>query len=95
MYVEGTQQVYVDWDGTVVPCCVHPKAGELGNLRHQLLSEIFSGAQRAEFVETMRTARETLPICRICEYGPSDDPGPSAGNDAPDFAIAPSGGDAH
>ena len=26
-------QLYIDWDGTVVPCCVHPKAGDLGSLR--------------------------------------------------------------
>lgn len=27
-------RLYVDWEGTVIPCCAHPKAGVLGNL-HQ------------------------------------------------------------
>jgi len=82
-------QLYVDWDGTVVPCCVHPRAGVLGNIREQTYNQILNGAQRRHFLETMEHARETLSVCGQCEYGPPEDPGMSFHNNAPAFEQAP------
>jgi radical SAM protein with 4Fe4S-binding SPASM domain len=58
---------YIDTDGTVVPCCLHPKAYVLGNLKEQRLSEIFSGEQRKNFRRLMRKKRSSLPVCSQCE----------------------------
>jgi radical SAM protein with 4Fe4S-binding SPASM domain len=69
--------LYVDYDGTVVPCCFHPKAGVFGNLSEQKFSEILSSQQRLDFKNSMDTARETLPICSQCEVGPVGNEGPS------------------
>lgn len=69
--------LYVDWDGTVVPCCMHPKASVFGNLREQKYSEILFGDRRAKFIDTMKQSRETMPVCGECEIGPVGDEGPS------------------
>lgn len=61
---------YVDWDGTVVPCCMHPRAGVLGNLREQRYSEILQGAARERLIEAMRSNRRAMPICGECDIGP-------------------------
>lgn len=81
-FLEPCNQLYVAWDGTVVPCCAHPGAGSLGNLREQLFSEILSGDRRARFVEAMSSRRGEMPVCSNCEFGPAAAPGPSAGNRA-------------
>ena len=44
-YLRGPT-LYVDHDGTVVPCCVHPRAGVLGNLKTQRTAR-FTQAPRA------------------------------------------------
>ena len=41
--------LYVDADGTVVPCCMHPQAGVFGNLRTHKFSEILNGEGRRQF----------------------------------------------
>ena len=69
--------LYVDWDGTVVPCCMHPKASVFGNLREQKYSEILFGDRRAKFIDTMKKERETMPVCGECEIGPVGNEGPS------------------
>jgi radical SAM protein with 4Fe4S-binding SPASM domain len=71
------QHLYVNVDGTVVPCCAHPGAGDLGSLAMNTFREILSGSKRNAFVETMRTARSTMPVCSGCEWGPTSHPGPS------------------
>lgn len=81
MYQDIPSRFYVDWDGTVVPCCVHPQAGVIGNLKDNKLSEIMSGDARLRFLLQMRENREQMKICGSCEYGPSDDPGSSALSD--------------
>lgn len=59
--------LYVDYDGTVVPCCAHPRAGTLGNLREQRYSDILNSLKREEFVKSMRSNRRMMPICGKCE----------------------------
>jgi radical SAM protein with 4Fe4S-binding SPASM domain len=66
--------LYVDADGTVVPCCVHPKAAVLGNLKQQKFSEIYKGAERAALVKQLKRNRTTHPICGKCEEGPKKTP---------------------
>lgn len=61
-------RLYVDWDGTVVPCCVHPRAGVLGNLRESTFNEIMHARARAEFLQSLRERRPSMPICNKCEF---------------------------
>lgn len=76
-------QLYIDWDGTVVPCCVHPKAGDFGSLQTMLFSEVMLGSQRRAFLEEMEANRERMAICGQCEYGPPENPGPSFDDNLP------------
>ncbi len=75
----GPGQLYVDSDGTVVPCCAHPRAGRLGNLRTEKWSDIVIGKVRLDFIKKLQSERATMDVCGKCEFGPVDDPGPSAG----------------
>lgn len=61
-------RLYVDWDGTVVPCCVHPSAGTLGNLKTATYSEIVTGKPRADMMTAMASGRPAMPICGECEF---------------------------
>jgi radical SAM protein with 4Fe4S-binding SPASM domain len=72
--------LYVDADGTVVPCCFHPKAGEFGNLKQHKYSEILSGSRRAAFKREMTENRTGMSICGQCEVGPAGHEGPSFHN---------------
>lgn len=77
-------QLYVDWDGTVVPCCAHPRAGEFGNLHTMRYDEILNGTARTQFLDTMENNRQSMRICGQCEYGPPENPGPSFFNAVPE-----------
>jgi radical SAM protein with 4Fe4S-binding SPASM domain len=72
--------LHVDWDGTVVPCCAHPSAGNFGNLKEQTYNEILTGEARRRFIQTMQENRRAMPICGQCEMGP-------VGNEGPSFAA--------
>jgi radical SAM protein with 4Fe4S-binding SPASM domain len=61
-------RLYVDWDGTVVPCCAHPRAGVFGNLRDMTYNEIMHSRARAQFLKTMSAQRAAMPICNACEF---------------------------
>jgi radical SAM protein with 4Fe4S-binding SPASM domain len=69
--------LYVDADGTVVPCCMHPRAGEFGNLNTHKYSEILNGAARRAMKEAMTEKRAAMSICGACEVGPVGNEGPS------------------
>lgn len=69
--------LYVDWDGTVVPCCAHPRAGYLGNLKEQRYSEILAGQERRDFLAEMERNRRGMSVCGQCEMGPPGQEGPS------------------
>jgi radical SAM protein with 4Fe4S-binding SPASM domain len=58
--------LYVDYDGSVVPCCWHPSAFVLGHLTRSRYSEIRKGERRANFVQTLGTDRSRLPVCAKC-----------------------------
>lgn len=80
MFMQAVGQLYVEPDGSVVPCCVHPRAAVLGNLGTATYSSILNGGRRAGFIRSLAERRQELPVCGSCEYGPIDSPGPSAGN---------------
>jgi len=69
--------VYVDWDGTVVPCCMHPRAGVLGNLAEQKYSEVLQGQARQRLIDAMRNDRRSMPVCGECDIGPVGQEGAS------------------
>ncbi|MEQ1742557.1 MAG: SPASM domain-containing protein [Candidatus Nitrotoga sp.] len=70
-------QLYVDADGTVVPCCMHPKAGILGNLMTQKFSEILVGEARRKFKQQQTDNRVAMSVCGSCDVGPVGNEGPS------------------
>ena len=74
-----TQRLFVDADANVIPCCIHPGAGNFGSLATGRFSDILAGSRRAGFVAALRTQRATMPVCGECEFGPSENRGPSAG----------------
>lgn len=67
----------MDADGTVVPCCMHPKAGNFGNLKTQKFSEIRHGQARRDMLDAMKTNRGAMSVCGTCEIGPVGNEGPS------------------
>lgn len=57
----------VNVDGTVVPCCGHPRAGVFGNLSEMRYTDILAGEQRRDFVDFLATRRAEMHICQDCE----------------------------
>ncbi len=58
--------LFVDYDGSVVACCCHPRAFVLGNLTQSKYSQIIKGKRRKAFVHLMETDRSKLPVCSKC-----------------------------
>jgi len=69
VWVESVQTVAVNIDGTIVPCCIHPRAGDYGSLQNRTFSEIFLGEKRAHFREQLISDRSAIEACRDCEWG--------------------------
>lgn len=61
-------RIYIDHDGTAVPCCVHPRAGVLGNLLEERYSDIVEGIKRAQMMAYMAKDRKGMRICNACEF---------------------------
>jgi MoaA/NifB/PqqE/SkfB family radical SAM enzyme len=61
------KMLYVDFDCTVVPCCRHPMAGRLGNLKESTYSQIMSGQARQAFVRELKNNRRGMAICGQCD----------------------------
>ena len=66
-FMQG-DKFYVDYDGTVVPCCAHPRAGVLGDLKTQTWSEILLGEARARMRRAMVEDRAAMPLCGECAF---------------------------
>jgi len=67
-YVLSTRtRCFVGWEGSVVPCCCHPKAAVFGNLRTKKFSSIYNGAKRKRFIASMKRGRLSHPVCGNCE----------------------------
>ncbi len=86
LYHGEVNQLYVDASGTVVPCCAHPKAADLGSLMEQRATELLSSPQRGAFIKRLETERGSIPICNVCEFGPPESPGDSFRQISPDKA---------
>lgn len=67
-HVKSTRiRCYVDVDGTVVPCCCHPRAHAFGSLKRNKFSEIYNGKLRREYLSMMKTLRPFHSVCGRCE----------------------------
>lgn len=66
-YMSSDEFLYVDFDGTVVPCCAHPRAFVLGNLKNEFFSSIVSSEKRRNLLIMLKKGRESLKICRKCD----------------------------
>lgn len=84
LYHGEVNQLYVDANGTVVPCCAHPKAANLGSLLHQRASELLASPTRRAFIRQLETDRGAIPVCNKCEFGPPENPGESFRQMSPD-----------
>jgi len=65
-FMKERDRLYIDWDGTVVPCCAHPRAGEHGNLLSHRFSEIFHNGNFEKMQEKMHFNRSTMDVCGGC-----------------------------
>ncbi|MGW8324097.1 MAG: radical SAM protein [Desulfobacterales bacterium] len=63
-FVRNNDSLYVDFDGTVVPCCIHPRAGVYGNLLERKASYILK--DRFNFLDRMLDGRRKMDICGKC-----------------------------
>jgi MoaA/NifB/PqqE/SkfB family radical SAM enzyme len=72
--------LYVDYDGSVVPCCAHPRASLFGNLTKQPFSELYFGPARLGFVDELERNRRNMPICNACSLGPLKEESVSIGD---------------
>ncbi|MFT4520612.1 MAG: radical SAM protein with 4Fe4S-binding SPASM domain [Halioglobus sp.] len=77
LYHGAVNQLYVDANGTVVPCCAHPGAAKLGSLSENRVSELLLAPEREAFVQRLASDRASIPICNQCEFGPPESPGES------------------
>jgi len=67
MKKDAETNLYVDYDGTVVPCCIHPKAFVLGNLKENTFTELWTGCKRIEMRKEMKSNRKNMSVCGRCE----------------------------
>ncbi len=68
-FLKGWAKTMVSWDGSVIPCCAHPNAGNFGNMATQKWSSVFAGKPRNDFIEALDNDRTSLSICSQCEFG--------------------------
>jgi len=70
-WMSDRPSLYATATGEVVPCCLHPRAGVLGNLLKQKHSDIRKGELRKEFRHQLQHNRSAMEICGRCEAGPN------------------------
>ena len=58
--------LYVDYDGTVVPCCAHPRAAVLGNLKQKKYNEILADEKMKLFSKELTINRKNMSVCGKC-----------------------------
>lgn len=66
-FIRKGNRLYIDYDGTVVPCCRHPKAYVVGNLLNQTYTEIMGSKIYKAKAQQMKTDRKNMPVCGECE----------------------------
>ena len=60
------ERLYVDYDGTIVPCCAHPRAFTMGNLTQIKYSQMLKSKERKEAILQMKYNRKNMEICKGC-----------------------------
>jgi len=61
------EQVMVNWDGTVVPCCWDPQSEHvLGDLKEERFTDIWFGDKYKNFREKVYKNRQEIQICCDC-----------------------------
>ncbi|PCJ20787.1 MAG: hypothetical protein COB04_03690 [Gammaproteobacteria bacterium] len=65
-YLQRLNSLYIDWDGTVIPCCAHPNAGQFGSLKTHKFNHIVNSNSRHQMADTMQQDRAQMPICGQC-----------------------------
>ena len=65
-FLQRFNQLYIDWDGTFVPCCAHPGAGNFGSLKTHRFNELIFGAERFGMIDAMQRDRAGMNICGQC-----------------------------
>ena len=65
-FFRAMTDIFVNADGDVVPCCYHPKAAVLGNLKRQTANQIMAGETWAGFKASLAADRLSVPVCGSC-----------------------------
>lgn len=65
-FLRKPNALFVTADGDVVPCCDHPKAAVLGNLKHETASAIIAGEARRVLADRLAANRAAVPVCKFC-----------------------------
>lgn len=71
-WAANKRNLFVDWDGTLLPCCAHPRAAELGSLVERPLSKLVRtfGGERDRFYDDLQNRRAEMKVCGQCDVGP-------------------------
>lgn len=67
-FLRPGNRLYIDYDGSVVPCCAHPQAGILGNITNNTFTQILESKRRSDFLNLMNQERSNMNICNQCPY---------------------------
>jgi radical SAM protein with 4Fe4S-binding SPASM domain len=67
-FVGDRASLYVDADGTIIPCCVHPRADEFGNLKTSKFNAITKSKKYLDFIHFLQTNRSNHLICGECTF---------------------------
>lgn len=65
-FLANSEQLYINWNGEVIPCCAHPSAGNWGSIKENKFTEIVAGQKRLDMFKAMSESRETMPVCGPC-----------------------------
>lgn len=63
----GMPRLFIDYDGTMVPCCRHPRAYVLGNLLEHDFKTIFKSNRYRDFLKRLGRDRASVEICNQCD----------------------------
>lgn len=65
-FMQRFDELFIDWDGMVVPCCAHPGAGNFGNLKEHKFNDLVYSMPRMEMMFAMGKDRKGMNICGSC-----------------------------
>jgi len=62
-----SENLYVDYDGAVLPCCAYPRPFVLGNLMDERYSRVRRGEAWRRMFEKMSSDRKSMRACCECD----------------------------